>query len=77
MVGVIGNKNTQETEEGNGREKIKENKTNMEKKKKKKEREISRIENRECFDEITRIFRKREKETDKEIETRATTFVSS
>ena len=34
MVGVIGNKNTQETEEGNGREKIKENKTNMKKKKK-------------------------------------------
>ena len=36
MVGVIGNKNTQETEEGNGREKIKENKTNMKKKKKEK-----------------------------------------
>ena len=61
MVGVIGNKNTQETEEGNSREKMKENKTNM-KKKKKRKREISRIENRECFGEITRIFKKRERD---------------
>ena len=62
MVGVIGNKNTQEIGEENDRERRKENKTNMKKKKKKRKREISRIENRECFDEITEIFKKRERD---------------
>ena len=75
MVDVIGNKNTQELEEKR-EEKGKGKKTNM-KKKKKRKREISRVENRECFGEITRIFKKRKKAIDKEIETRATTFVSS
>ena len=36
MVGVIGNKNTQEIEEGNYRERRKEKKINMKKKKKEK-----------------------------------------